>query len=385
MLRMISVAALLLAGIATPVAAAAAAPGPTTTLSAVTAPSCATPHPGQMRCLARYRPATRHADSPPAGLTPTDIASAYHLDGAPAPATVVAVVDAYDAPNAEADLAVYRQTYGLPACTTANGCFGKVDQRGGTAYPDPDPGWAVEISLDIDAVSAACPSCHILLVEADSADTASLGASVDTAVQLGATVVSNSYGTDEYPDMAADAAHWQHPGTSVVASSGDYGFTTASFPAVLGSTIAVGGTTLTRAPNTARGWTESAWSGAGSGCSAYVAKPPRQHDKHCLKRTVADVSAVADPDTGLAAYDTYQLGGWLVVGGTSLSAPLVAAMIARSGHIIPDPSRIYSHAANLFDPVGGSNGFCGHDYLCTGKRGYDAPTGMGSPNGLAAL
>jgi subtilase family serine protease len=346
------------------------------------APSCATAQPGRVHCLARYR---ADASTTP-GLSPGDIVSAYHLGGAPTPSTTVAVVDAFDDPNAEADLAVYRAQYGLPACTTANGCFAKVNERGDTApVPDPDPGWAVEITLDLDAVSAACPSCHILLVEADVNSNDDLGLSVDTAVRLGATVVSNSYGEDEFPGMDAEAGHYQHAGTAVVASSGDAGFTTAQYPAVFGSTIAVGGTTLTKAPKTARGWTESAWAGAGSGCSAYLGKPAWQHDKHCLTRTVADVSAVADPNTGLAIYDTYLADGWLVVGGTSLSAPLVAAMIARSGQVINDASRIYSHAADLYDPVGGSTGFCGKDYLCTGKRGYDAPTGVGSPNGLAAL
>ena len=382
MRRMIGAAALLLT---TAVIGAVAGTEPadaSPSFGPLTAPSCATAHPGAMHCLARYRT----TDGVPSGLSPTDIADAYHLDGAPAPATVVAIVDAYDDPNAEADLAVYRQTYGLPPCTTANGCFAKVNQQGATTpLPDPDPGWATEISLDVDAVSAACPSCHILLVEADTADTGSLGASVDTAVRLGAAVVSNSYGTGEYPQMDADQAHWQHPGTSIVASSGDGGFTTASFPAVLSSTIAVGGTTLTKAPQTARGWTEAAWAGAGSGCSAYIDKPSWQHDKHCLKRTVADVSAVADPETGLAVYDSFEFDGWSIFGGTSLSAPLISAMIARSGHVIPDAQWIYAHPEALYDPVGGSNGFCGRDYLCTGKRGYDAPTGMGSPDGLAAL
>ncbi len=230
MRRMIGAAALLLT---TAVIGAVAGTEPadaSPSFGPLTAPGCATAHPGAMHCLARYRT----TDGVPSGLSPTDIADAYHLDGAPAPATVVAIVDAYDDPNAEADLAVYRQTYGLPPCTTANGCFAKVNQQGATTpLPDPDPGWATEISLDVDAVSAACPSCHILLVEADTADTGSLGASVDTAVRLGAAVVSNSYGTGEYPQMDADQAHWQHPGTSIVASSGDDGFTTASFPAVL--------------------------------------------------------------------------------------------------------------------------------------------------------
>jgi subtilase family serine protease len=188
--------------------------------------------------------------------------------------------------------------------------------------------------------------------------------------------------------MDAYAAHYVHPGTSIVASSGDYGFGPASFPAVLGNVISVGGTTLTKAPTTTRGWTEQAWAGASSACSAYIAKPAWQKDKHCSMRTVADVSAVADPNTGLAIYDTFGLGdnnGWLVVGGTSLSSPLIAAMITRSGHEIDDAGYIYAHTSALYDPVGGSNGYCDNDYLCTGKKGYDAPTGAGSPHGLGAL
>jgi subtilase family serine protease len=246
----------------------------------------------------------------------------------------------------------------------------------------------VEISLDLDAVSAACPQCSITLVEADQPDPASLGAAEDTAVRLGATAISNSYGTTEFTGMDLYAAHYTHPGTSIVASSGDAGFAPAAFPAVLGNVISVGGTTLTKATTTARGWTEQAWAGASSGCSAYIAKPAWQKDKHCSMRTVADVSAVADPNTGLAVHDTFGLGdngGWLVGGGTSLSSPLIAAVITRSGHQIDDAGYIYTHAAELYDPTGGSNGFCGNDYLCTGKKGYDAPTGAGSPNGSGAF
>jgi len=341
-----------------------------------------------MACLARFRVTTAPTDAPQPGITPADIASAYGLSGAPAPDTTVAIVDAYDDPNAEADLATYRSSYGLPECTTANGCFGKVNQRGAVSpLPDPDPNWSVEISLDLDAVSAACPSCSILLVEADSESMPDLGGAVDTAVRLGARIVSNSYGMPEYASMGADAQHWNHPGTSMVVASGDSGFTTASFPAVLGTSIAVGGTTLTRAAGTSRGWTEQAWSGAGSGCSAYIDKPAWQKDKHCHERTVADVSAVADPDTGLVVYDTFESpspSGYLVAGGTSLSAPLIAGMIGRSGHVLDDASSLYARGAALNDVVGGSNGYCG-DYLCTGKRGYDGPTGMGTPHGLSAL
>lgn len=375
--------ALAVIGIASPASSASSA----TSVGAVGKSGCAVVQAGRFHC---FTDIARHTGALPGGLGLAEIASAYQLPAAVQPNSLVAIVDAYDNPHAEADLAVYRQTFGLPPCTTSNGCFSKVNQRGAaTPLPAADPGWGVEISLDLDAVSAACPSCRILLVEADSPsmDPNDLGTSVDTAVALGAHVVSNSYGLDEFVSMTAQAPHYQHPGTSMVVSSGDNGFTTAAFPAVLTNTIAVGGTTLTRS-STARGWSEKAWAHAGSGCSAYVAKPSWQHDKHCKMRTVSDVSAVADPATGLAIYDTFGLvggGGFLVVGGTSASAPLVAGMIARSGRTITDAQPIYANPSALFDPTGGSNGYCGGDYLCTGKPGYDAPTGVGSPAGLGAL
>lgn len=369
-------------------AQAAARPGP------LRPAGCAQPpvHPNyEARCFALFRTGTSsaRADTGPDGLSPADIADAYALTGSDGAGRVVTVVDAYDNPKAERDLAVYRSTYGLPACTTANGCFHKVNQRGDRSpLPAPDPGWGIEISLDLDAVSAACPQCSIRLVEADSQSFADLGAAEDTAVRLGSVAVSNSYGGNEYNGFRTFAPHYRHPGTSIVASTGDFGFGgPASFPAVLGTTIAVGGTTLVPA-DTSRGWRESAWSGAGSACSAYIEKPAWQHDRHCAMRTVSDVSAVADPDTGLAVYDTFGLGpygGFILVGGTSLSAPLIAGMITRSGHQLDGAQWIYRHRAHLNDPRTGSNGFCGHDYLCTARPGYDAPTGVGTPHGLAAL
>jgi subtilase family serine protease len=371
---------------------AAATPG-AASLGPLKHASCATAVVGGVRCFTEYRAQTRAGEHPAAstppvgGLGPADIASAYKLTGGSS--ATIGIVDAYDDPHAEADLAVYRRHYGLPACTTANGCFRKVNQAGKSApLPDTDSGWALEISLDVDAASAACPSCKILLVEGDDPSFASLGTAVDTAVAKGAAAVSNSYGTDEFNGMNAYAAYYKHPGVPIVVSSGDFGFTTAQFPAVYPFVVAVGGTTLTKAAGTSRGWREQAWDGAGSGCSAYIAKSSWQHDTHCTMRTVSDVSAVADPDSGFVVYDTYGLGsdnGYLEVGGTSLSSPLITAMIVRAGRHFTGAQRIYSHRSSLFDPTGGSNGYCGGDYLCTGKTGYDAPTGIGSPNGLNAL
>lgn len=360
-------------------------------------PTCSTASPGQYRCFSQWR--TGHGVStnranpsgparPAAGYGPADIASAYQLSGNGGAGSTVAIVDAFDNPNAEADLAVFRRTFGLPPCTTANGCFRKVNQRGGATPPEGDPGWGVEIALDLQAVSSSCPACRILLVEADDPSFDNIGKSVNRAVALGADVVSNSYGGDESTSArAVRSRYYTHPGVAQVASSGDFGFGTAQTPAAFPEMIAAGGTRLVK---TSGGWKESAWSGAGSGCSAWFPKPAWQKDGHCGMRTVADVSAVADPETGLAVYDTYGLGannGWIVVGGTSLSAPLLAGMIGRAGNAsrLDSAAFIYRNRSGLRDVVGGSNGFCGGDYLCRGKKGYDAPTGLGSPRGLSAL
>jgi subtilase family serine protease len=362
--------------------------------------SCGTPAPGSVRCLStwhRYPKAAKVSSTsakaavaaPKQGLGPADIRAAYKLPAKGAKNQTIAIVDAYDNPNVEKDLKAYRAAWKLPACTTANKCFRKVDQRGGKTYPQGDPGWGVEIALDVQAVSAACPTCKILLVEADDPSFEAIGAAVNTAVKLGGKVVSNSYGADEFGSMFDYATKfYTHPGVPILASTGDFGFMAASFPAVLKTTWAIGGTTLI--PTKKGGWTEDAWGGAGSGCSAYVAKPSWQKDPNCSMRTVSDISAVADSEEGFAVYDTYGLGpdnGWIGVGGTSLSSPLIAGMIGLAGNStkVAAPSYPYKHRTGLKDVVGGSNGFCGGDYLCTGVKGYDAPTGLGSPRGLKSL
>jgi subtilase family serine protease len=319
----------------------------------------------------------------PSGYGPADLRVAYSLGLASSGVgQTIAIVDAFDDPNAERDLAVYRNQYSLPPCTTANGCFRKVNQTGGTKYPRGNMGWAEEISLDLDMASAICPNCKILLVEASSNSFANLSAAVDEAATLGANVISNSYGGGEYSGEVNDQEHFNHPGIAITVSSGDNGFG-VEFPAASQYVTAVGGTTLTRDAST-RGFSETVWSGAGSGCSAYISKPSWQTDGGCLRRTVADVSAVADPNTGVAVYDTYRLhpGGWLVFGGTSVSAPIIGGVYALAGNAssIPYASKFsYSNPSLLFDVTSGSNGSCG-TYLCTGVGGYDGPTGNGTPN-----
>ena len=326
-----------------------------------------------------------------AALTPSQLQAAYGLTAASGSAgstRTIAIVDAYHYPTAEADLATYRSQYGLPACTKTNGCFKQVDQNGGTNYPAVDAGWAQEAALDIDMASATCPNCKIILVEANSAYLTDLGTAVNRAVTLGANVVSNSYGAGEYSTETADeSAYYNHPDVAVTVSSGDSGYG-AEFPAASRYVTAVGGTSLRTASN-ARGWTETAWSGAGSGCSRYVTKPGWQGDTGCANRSIADVSAVADPATGVAVYDSTPYGGasgWLKFGGTSVAAPLIGGVYALGSLAQYPASLAYSNTGALNDVISGANARrCTPTYLCTAGTGYDGPTGLGTPNGVGAF
>jgi hypothetical protein len=341
------------------------------------------------------------AGPPPGALGPRQIQSAYDLPSATAGGgQTVAIVDAYGDPNAESDLAAFRSHYGLPPCTTANGCFRKVDQTGGTSYPADDYGWGLETSLDLDTVSSACPNCNILLVEANTDLTTDLGAAVDEAVALGAKFVSNSYGGGEEPSELSSDPDYDHPGVAITASAGDDGYG-VSYPAASPYVTAVGGTTLTQDSSVPRGWDETVWGssaggeGTGSGCSAYEPQPSFQQgvadlDGVCQNRAVADVAADANPASGLAVYDSLGYGGWLQVGGTSLASPLIAATYALAGTpaagTYPDsyPYHDASQSSDLFDITSGANGSCGN-ILCTAGPGWDGPTGLGTPHGVLAF
>ena len=341
----------------------------------------------QFRCLAIRADLVAPLVGAPVGYNPSDLQSAYNLTSASASAgagQTVAIVDAFDDPKAESDLAVYRSRFSLSPCTTANGCFRKVNQSGGKKSPRANVGWAQEISLDLDMVSAICPNCHILLVEANNSSSKNLGLAVNEAVALNANEVSNSYGGSEYSGERSIAAYYNHPGHVITASSGDSGYSTA-IPAAFNTVTSVGGTTLQPASN-ARGWSETVWDGTGSGCSDFISKPSWQTDTGCPNRTMNDVSADADPDTGVSVYDSYRQPGWLVFGGTSVSSPIIASIYALSGNASSiDGSYPYSHSSNLNDVTSGSNGSCGSSYLCTAEVGYDGPTGLGTPHGTGAF
>ncbi|HET9075094.1 MAG TPA: S53 family peptidase [Solirubrobacteraceae bacterium] len=377
---------------------------------------CPAPSPGGVACDALVVTQNGHpfrgkptSSSTIAGYYPADLQSAYGLAASASSGAgqTVALVDAYDDPNAASDLATYRNEFGLPAlstCTVSGGtvsspggpCFTKVGETGSpTSLPGKNGGWAEEESLDVDMVSAICPQCNIVLVEANKPSTADLGTAVNTAASLGATEISNSYGGNESTnDPTYDSQYYNHPGIAVTASSGDSGYG-VEYPAASPDVTAVGGTSLSRASGTTRGWSETAWSGAGAGCSADDPQPAWQSAvvnlaAACANRAVADVSFDADPNTGVAVYDSYSYqgySGWLVFGGTSVGSPSIASVYARAGNAgsVTYGSYPYSHTSALNDVTSGSDGTCSLAVLCTAGPGWDGPTGLGTPNGTGAF
>ena len=340
-----------------------------------------------LKLLARSGPSSGVAspDAFAGGYRPSDLQDAYNLPSfRQGKGQTVAIVDAYNDPYAESDLAVYRSSFGLPMCDTPDGCFRKVGQDGSSHFPRPHVGWSSEIALDLDMVSAVCPLCHILLVEANTPRLEDLGKAVDTAVRLGAHIVSNSYGVPEDASMRSLQHYWSHAGVIITAASGDSGYG-VQIPAAFNTVTAVGGTTLVRSNNT-RGWDETAWFGTGSGCSVQASKPVWQWDNSCNKRTVTDVAAVSDPATGVAVYNTYGAPGWSVYGGTSAAAPIIAGVYALAGNAGSTTNEhLYSTTDALNGVVSGNNGTCGGSYLCTAGPGYNGPTGLGTPNGVGAF
>jgi hypothetical protein len=400
-------------------AGAQAAPGPRVLRV------CGTPGPLTAACTA-LRIASPSGEAAPAGevttppsgfLTPAQLHAAYSLptETSASAKQTVAVIDAFDDPTAEADLRVYDEQFGLPRCTSANGCFRKVNQQGEASPLPPEQGeWAGEISIDVQMAHAICQSCRVLLVEADSGELTDLGEALDTAVNAGAKVVSNSYASPEEPAFAEfyeelDADSYEHPGVVVAASSGDCGYlnvscpkepATADFPADLPSVVGVGGTTLREEGGT---WTSTVWDGGGSGCSQIFAAPAWQRATAGFAatgcgtgRAVADVSADGDPSTGVDVYDSTPEGngeptGWAAFGGTSVSTPIVAAEFALAGGArgaAQPVATLYAHAGEasaLYDVVSGANGSCGQATSCQAAVGYDGPSGLGSPLGLGAF
>ncbi len=347
------------------------------------------------------------------GLDRADLRSAYRLPESGGSGQTVAIVDAYNDPNAESDLKKYREKYKLSECTEANKCFKKINQTGEAKnYPTNGAGWSVEMSLDLDMVSAVCPECHILLVEAtnptySNMETAENEAAKweETETKKKATEISDSWGGPERSGETSENSAFEHSGIPITVSAGDEcyineceGYAVPNFPAVAPGVIAVGGTELKKASNS-RGWSESVWSepkseygaiGTGSGCSSYESKPSWETDKSCSKRTDDDVAAVAACNSPLSIYDSYEREGWFVECGTSAAAPIVAGVEAlSSSEARKDGAEFFSKVGpkgKLFDVTEGSNylsadGSCG-SYLCEAKVGFDGPTGWGTPDGV---
>jgi hypothetical protein len=322
------------------------------------------------------------ASSPPSGaLTPTNLASAYDLPTGMGGSSTVAVVTAYDDPDAESDLATYRTEYGLAACNTNNGCFRKVNQTGGTTYPTEVSAWSPETSESLDAISAVCPNCNIILVEANSEGISDLGTAENEAVTLGAKFIDNTWGAPEAEigsiETTYDSEYFNHPGVAITAPSGNNGYGTIEYPAASQYVTAVGGTVLTSGTSGNRSWTETVWSNSGSGCSLYEPKPSWQTDTGCAGRTLNDVAAA----TNIAYFDTPTVGGWGTGASTVVSAAIIAATYALAGTPAPGSypaSYMYSHEA-AFWSVTGTNGTCSTPYLCTAGSGYNGPAGMGVP------
>ena len=371
---------------------------------------CGVPsQPGQMACQAVVQagpaglvPASTSAP----GYSPASLRSAYDLTSASlhrGKGETVAIVDAYSNPNLARNLASYRSHFHLPACSQASHCLRIVNQSGKSGpLPGRSENWGLEESLDLDMVSAICPRCHILLVEAKSSSTGNLGIAENTAVAKGARFVSNSWSGDEFIGQDAFDHYFNHPGVAIAFAAGDFGYGTL-YPTDTQYVTAVGGTALVHRRSGGRAWTESAWGsttdtfgGTGSGCSALEAKPSWQHADNsastgCLNRTENDVSADAELGTGVAVYDTYRTGGtFFKIGGTSVATPIITSVYALAGN----PARgtypasyPYQHASDFNDVKSGLDGRCepARQYLCHGKRGYDGPTGLGTPKGTAGF
>jgi subtilase family serine protease len=348
---------------------------------------CADARLGYMNCDVLLK---TNAEPEVAGLGPSDFQKAYELPSkTKGNGQIVAIVDAFDNPNVASDLAFYRKYFGLgtPKFTKYN----EEGQKGN--YPPKcsgsELGWCVEIDLDVDMVSASCPKCTIWLFEANSNNSNDLYAAVARAAKMGAHIISNSYGggggSASYGDFAKS-------GVTYLASAGDGGYGMQD-PADYDTVVSVGGTELSKVGSK---YTERIWPDSGGGCSV-VAKPSWQHDPKCAERTGNDVSAVAE---NVAEYDTFGYSGWIVIGGTSVSSPLIGGVYALAGNAKGRQSgkgfwtlsakgrRAGLHDITLGGVLGCPPSLSG-SYLCVAGTGqykdYSGPGGWGSPKGISAF
>lgn len=378
--------------------------------------ACPAASPGQLTCAVLDSIPSSAAPgvqaSAPAGYSPAQLQDAYGLQAAnEGMRQTVAVIEAGGDPNAAADLAVYRTQYGLPACTSSDGCLTTINQTGGTTLPPPDTGYTQQIPTDLEMVSAVCPNCHLLLVEANDNAITDLGQAVDEAVSQGARIVDFSYYGPEDPGEATQwDPYFNHPGVAITAAAGNSGYTGGplNYPAASPYVTSVGGTVLNPAGATgcttsqagARGWCETAWSQATSGCSQYEPKPSWQGATGCTGRADNDLAGVASstgsPSAPVAVYDSYNTTGWIETGETGVAAPVIAGIYADAGtpgtsdnpasypYQHPgggyvNPGTAYPYFDGLNDITSGSTGTCSVTDLCTSAAGWDGPAGLGSP------
>jgi hypothetical protein len=307
----------------------------------------------------------------------------------------VAIVTAGHYPYTRASMDYYRTQMQLPPCTT---CFLELNQynQKGPLPTWTGDGWGGETDLDVQMVSAICPTCNIVLVEAESDSTSDLEAAVSVAAR-NAHWVSMSWGSPEMPtdvnrnSTYVDASSKWHD--LYVAGTGDWGYGAGNllYPSTSPNVVGAGGTAPLPDAASARGFSETAWINAGSGCSAYQAKPAWQSalpgaGTGCTTKGSADVSAVAGSNTaqtvGVQVWSNAI--GWSIYRGTSVATPIIATMYAIAGNQTA-PNAPYTNAAAhpewVNDITSGSTTNCpaGDVRLCTATTGWDGPTGLGTP------
>ena len=348
---------------------------------------------GPFRCLAQARVSatdsyTMFASAAPKGYGPDELRQAYSIPTSGTSAPTVAIVVAYGYKKLAADLAAYRDYYGLPPCTVASGCLTIVNQHGDPSPLPPEPSldndWTLETMLDVAMVSAACPRCKLLVLQCNDSGSGLLDGQ-DSAVELGADVISDSWGGPEVPGFSYDGVetHFDHPTVATFVATGDAGYNSSGagpdYPGTSAHVIAVGGTRLVADSDASRGFTETAWSHGGSACSLTIDKPSYQSMSPCAHRASADIAAVGDPGTGVAVYHSRTNPPWKVLGGTSASAPLMAGLFAAIDRGRETAANLAEHTDALHDVTAGKNGNC-NSILCAAAKGWDGPTGLGTPN-----
>lgn len=361
---------------------------------------------GGVSCMvllaSKFAPDSCSPSSGSCGLRPIDFQTRYGLGASLSKGAgqKVALIELGDIPSAASDLAYYRKAFNL-----GTGSFYKFNQYGQQYdYPEScsDFGWCLESDLDIEMVAASCPNCTIYMIEGGNCGgvVCGLEGAETTAVSLGATIISNSWGchTGVYGANCGDPnfpTYFSASGVAYLASSGDSGYPEIEYPAALQNVLAVGGTQLKRNGSS---YSETVWSGAGAGCATAVTKPSWQHDPKCAGRTISDISAQAGCQPSVAEYITTGYSGWVGVCGTSVASPLTAGIVGLAGNA----SSIYGgstfwelskklHKKELWDINSGDDGSCG-DYICQAGLGkkhggyetYSGPAGWGTPDGIAA-